>query len=71
MRSIGTSVAAAVVGVVLSQLSIQFGGYTLPPENGFRIGLLIGCGVALVTAAITAANPHRRTIPATQSPDMR
>jgi hypothetical protein len=67
MRSIGTSVAAAVVGVVLSQLSIQFGGYTLPPENGFRIGLLIGCGVALVTAA----NPHRRTIPATQSPDMR
>jgi hypothetical protein len=63
MRSIGTSFAAAVVGVVLSQMSIQFGGHTLPSENGFRTGLLIGCGVALVAAAITAAIPYRRTTP--------
>ncbi|MFQ6329089.1 MFS transporter [Nocardia sp. CWNU-33] len=68
MRSIGTSFAAAVVGVVLSQMSIRFGGHTLPSEQGFRTGLLIGCGVALVAAAITATIPYRRTTPTPLSP---
>ncbi|MFJ4654565.1 MFS transporter [Nocardia sp. NPDC088792] len=61
MRSIGTSTAAAVVGVVLSQMSIHMGSHTLPSENGFRVGLLIGCGAALAAAAITVAIPVRRT----------
>ncbi|NLU84217.1 MFS transporter [Rhodococcus sp. HNM0569] len=63
MRSIGTSVSAAVVGLVLSQMSIDFAGHTLPSENGFRTGMLIGCGVALVAAAVTAAIPHARSVP--------
>lgn len=61
MRSIGTSTAAAVVGVVLSQMSIHMGSHTLPSENGFRVGLLIGCGAALAAAALTVAIPVRRT----------
>ncbi|MGV9866778.1 MFS transporter [Rhodococcus koreensis] len=60
MRSVGTSVSAAVVGVVLAQMSVQVAGHTLPTEGGFRTGLLIGCGVALVAAAITLAIPTRR-----------
>jgi MFS family permease len=60
MRSIGTSVSAAVVGVVLAQMTVRSGAVTLPSEAGFRTGLLIGCGVALVAAAITLAIPSRR-----------
>ncbi|MFC4591039.1 MFS transporter [Sphaerisporangium corydalis] len=59
MRSIGTTVSAAVVGVVLSQMTIRVGGFTLPSENGFRTGMLVGCGAALVAAAITLALPGR------------
>ncbi|SEF91471.1 Major Facilitator Superfamily protein [Nonomuraea solani] len=64
MRSIGTTVSAAVVGLVLSQLTIEFGGHVLPSETGFRTGMLIGCGAALVAAAITLALPGRRAEPA-------
>ncbi|WP_068155834.1 MFS transporter [Rhodococcus phenolicus] len=59
MRSVGTSVSAAVVGVVLAQMSMQLGEHTLPTEAGFRTGLLIGCGVALVAALITLAIPGK------------
>ncbi|AHH19024.1 major facilitator superfamily transporter [Nocardia nova SH22a] len=60
MRSIGTSVAAAVVGVVLAQMSMDFHGHSVPTEGGFRTGLFIGCGVALIAAALAAAIPVRR-----------
>ncbi|WP_262402585.1 MFS transporter [Actinomadura sp. CNU-125] len=66
MRSIGTSVAAAVVGVVLAEMTVTMGGHALPSENGFRVGLLIGCGAALVSALIALTIPGRR--PATGGP---
>ncbi|MEU7941861.1 MFS transporter [Microbispora bryophytorum] len=59
MRSIGTTVSAAVVGVVLSQMTIRLGGHVLPSEGGFRAGMLIGCATALVAAAVTLALPAR------------
>ncbi|WP_243716313.1 MFS transporter [Actinomadura darangshiensis] len=59
MRSVGTSVSAAVVGVVLSQLTIDLSGHVLPSENGFRAGLLIGSGVALLAAIIALTIPGR------------
>ncbi|MER8044413.1 MFS transporter [Streptomyces sp. NPDC094032] len=59
MRSIGSSVSAAVIGVVLAQLTIDFGGHTLPSESGFRVALLIGGGVALAAAAVAALIPVR------------
>nr|WP_272923728.1 MFS transporter [Streptomyces sp. SID3343] len=59
MRSIGTSVSAAVVGVVLSQMTIDLGGRTLPSESAFRTGMMIGCVVAIVAAAIAATIPGR------------
>ncbi|MDP4501658.1 MFS transporter [Nonomuraea turcica] len=58
MRSIGTSVSAAVVGVVLAQMTVTMGGHTLPSESGFRTALLIGCGVALVAALLTLTLPR-------------
>lgn len=59
MRSVGTSVAAAVVGVVLAQMSIDVGGYALPTEHGFKTGLWIGAGVALVASLIAMSIPAR------------
>ncbi|MFE2599430.1 MFS transporter [Streptomyces sp. NPDC059396] len=60
MRSVGTSVSAAVVGVVLAQMTVRMGGYEIASEDGFRTGMLIGGGVALVAAAITLAIPGRK-----------
>ncbi|MDT2005574.1 MFS transporter [Rhodococcus opacus] len=67
MRSVGTSISAAVIGVVLAQMSMSVGGHSIPTENGFRVSLLIGCGVALVAAAVAAAIPVRRSMSAEQS----
>ncbi|WP_323097430.1 MFS transporter [Intrasporangium sp. YIM S08009] len=59
MRSIGTSVSAAVVGVVLANLSTDVGGgIALPSEAGFRVGLLIGAGVAALAAVIALSIPR-------------
>ncbi|GAB3207001.1 MFS transporter [Nocardia tengchongensis] len=57
MRSIGTSFAAAVVGAVLSQMTVSLGGHQLPSESGFRTGLFIGCAMALASAAIASFIP--------------
>ncbi|MET7439991.1 MFS transporter, partial [Streptomyces sp. NPDC005568] len=61
MRSLGTSIGAAVIGVVLAQSTTTMGGYSFTSENGFRTGLLIGGGVALVAAVIAALIPAVRT----------
>ncbi|MFI0368789.1 MFS transporter [Actinomadura sp. 1N219] len=65
MRSVGTSVSAAVVGVVLAQMTTDLGGHALPSENGFHTGMLIAGGSALVAAAVTLALPAARARPAT------
>lgn len=59
MRSVGTSVAGAVVGVVLAQMTHEVGGITMPSEEGFQTGLLIGAGVAAVAALIACAIPGK------------
>ncbi|MFI5696034.1 MFS transporter [Kribbella sp. NPDC051586] len=60
MRSIGTSVSSAVAGVILANLTINLGGYTLPSQTGFRTVLLIGAGAALTALAIASFIPTRR-----------
>lgn len=62
MRSLGTSVGAAVMGVVLSQLTVTMGGHTFTSESGFRTGLAIGCGIALVAALIAGLIPAVRAV---------
>ncbi|MFE7757491.1 MFS transporter [Streptomyces sp. NPDC057418] len=61
MRSLGTSVGAAVIGVVLSRMNIGMGGFSLTSEDGFRTGLIIGGGVALVAALVATVIPAVRT----------
>lgn len=59
MRSIGSSVSAAVMGVVLAQMTTGFGGHLLPSEEGFRTALLIGSAVGLAAAAVAILIPVR------------
>ncbi|MEV6970115.1 MFS transporter [Hamadaea sp. NPDC051192] len=59
MRSIGSSVSAAIIGVVLANMTTAFGPYVLPSESGFRTGLLIGAGVALGAAIVAAVIPTK------------
>ncbi|CAL9495704.1 Putative multidrug resistance protein MdtD [Streptomyces sp. enrichment culture] len=60
MRSIGTSVASAVAGVVLAQMTTRFGAYALPSESGFRTVLALGAGTALLGFAVAALIPRPR-----------
>ncbi|MET8653596.1 MULTISPECIES: MFS transporter [Nocardia] len=63
MRAIGTSISAAVVGAILAQMTFSVGGHMLPTENGFRVGLLIGGGVAILGAVLATTIPVKRVLP--------
>ncbi|MFI6929900.1 MFS transporter [Streptomyces sp. NPDC050287] len=60
MRSIGTSVASAVAGVILAQMTADLGPVALPSENGFKTVLAIGGGAALLAFALAAFIPRAR-----------
>ncbi|MGW2524798.1 MFS transporter [Streptomyces sp. NPDC001617] len=62
MRSIGTSCASAIAGVILSQMTISLGGYALPSENGFKAVMAIGAGAALLAFAVASFIPRRRPV---------
>ncbi|YCN58163.1 MFS transporter [Rhodococcus erythropolis] len=68
MRSIGTSISAAVVGVVLAQMSIRMSAHAAPTEGGFQTALLIGCGAAILAAAAVLAIPSARWRSAVEKP---
>ncbi|MBK3625020.1 MFS transporter [Streptomyces sp. MBT49] len=61
MRSIGTSTASAVAGVVLARTTTPFGGAELPSENGFKVVMAVGSAAALLALAVAAFIPRRRT----------
>ncbi|MFF4120052.1 MFS transporter [Streptomyces sp. NPDC001714] len=60
MRSIGTSVASALAGVILAQMTISLGGTTLPSENGFKVVMAIGAGAAVLAFVLASFLPGRR-----------
>jgi MFS family permease len=62
MRSFGTTASAAVIGVVLAQLSTPMGEYAVPTLSGIRISLLIGCAVAVGAAVLAGFTSSRRGV---------
>ncbi|RCS75209.1 MFS transporter [Brachybacterium alimentarium] len=60
MRSLGTTIAAAVTGAVLAQSVTTIGGVTGPSEGGFLFTLALGLGAAIVTFIIAAFIPRPR-----------
>lgn len=63
MRSIGTAASAAVIGVILAQLSTTMGGHTIPTLAGIRVSLLIGSAVAIVAAVLAGFLPAHVAAP--------
>ncbi|MFJ2116312.1 MULTISPECIES: MFS transporter [unclassified Streptomyces] len=59
MRSIGTSFASAIAGVVLARMTTTFGTTALPSENGFKVVMAIGAGAALLAFALASFLPGR------------
>ncbi|MFE4964679.1 MFS transporter [Streptomyces sp. NPDC056660] len=63
MRSIGTSTASAVAGVILAQMTNVFGGVTVPSENGFKVVMAVGSGAAVLALLVAAFIPRRKPAP--------
>jgi len=59
MRSLGTTSAAAVLGVILASLTHQSGGLAVPTLGGYLTGLGLTTGIALVASAVAAFIPRR------------
>src|SRR5690606_5748947 len=57
MRSLGTTISAAIIGVVLATMATSLGEHAIPTQGGFLVSLLIGCIGAGAAALITAAIP--------------
>ncbi|GAA4301410.1 MFS transporter [Streptomyces venetus] len=74
MRSIGTSTASAVAGVILAQMTTAFGQTALPSKNGFKVVLAIGAGAALLAFVVASFIPKQRVagaavaMPASEEP---
>jgi MFS family permease len=60
MRSIGTSVASAVAGVVIANVTMTAGGQVFPSRDAFTLLLGLGAVAALVAFAVAAFLPRRR-----------
>jgi MFS family permease len=68
MRSIGTSVSSAVIGMVLANTANDVGGVAVPTMHGFRVSFLIATGAVAVGLVLAFFLPRRR--PATK-PQLR
>jgi EmrB/QacA subfamily drug resistance transporter len=62
MRSVGTSVAAAVMAALLTSSTTRVGSFELPTQGAFQLCFLVGAGAAFAGVAIAATIPvvHRR-----------
>ncbi|MGC5562607.1 MFS transporter [Streptomyces sp. FR-108] len=60
MRSIGTSVSSAVIGMVLANTANQVGGVAVPTMHGFRVSFMIATGAVLLGLVFAAFLPGRR-----------
>ncbi|MCP8708889.1 MFS transporter [Streptomyces sp. AC04842] len=60
MRSIGTSVSSAVIGMVLANTSDVVGGVTVPTLHGFRVSFGIAAAAVAVGLVLALFLPGRR-----------
>ncbi|MGW6455769.1 MFS transporter [Streptomyces sp. NPDC055078] len=60
MRSIGTSVSSAVIGMVLARTAVPMGDVLVPSLEGFRLSFMIATGAMLLGLVLAAALPGRK-----------
>lgn len=58
MRSLGTTSAAAIVGVILASMMHEAGGMLVPTLGGFIVSLAVAVGAALAGTGLAAAIPR-------------
>ncbi|RLP71201.1 MFS transporter [Mycetocola reblochoni] len=68
VRSVGTSIASAVIGAVLAGLTTQLGDHAVPTMAGFSVTLIVGGAAALLAAAVAGLLPRPRRRRATGAP---
>ncbi|MGW5230725.1 MFS transporter [Streptomyces nodosus] len=66
MRSIGTSVSSAVIGMVLTGTAHQQGGLAVPSMQGFRVSFLIATAAAAIGLLLALLLPNQRPVQHTQ-----
>ncbi|WP_077796014.1 MFS transporter [Streptomyces sp. JHA26] len=66
MRSIGTSVSSAVIGMVLANTSTTVGGVAIPTMHGFRVSFLIATAAVAAGLVLAFFLPRRRPAATTQ-----
>ncbi|MFE9764727.1 MFS transporter [Streptomyces sp. NPDC005808] len=66
MRSIGTSVSSAVIGMVLANTADNVGGVAVPTMHGFRVSFLIATGAVAVGLLMALFLPRGRPATAPQ-----
>jgi len=59
-RSLGTSIAAAVVGAVLAALTVDVGGVAVPTPAAFQLSFALGLGAAGIALGVALFIPQRR-----------
>ncbi|KUL42699.1 MFS transporter [Streptomyces regalis] len=69
MRSIGTSVSSAVIGMVLANTANNVGGVEIPTMHGFRVSFLIATAAVAVGLLLALFLPKQR--PASAHPQLR
>ncbi|AVH59016.1 MULTISPECIES: MFS transporter [Streptomyces] len=60
MRSIGTSVSSAVIGMVLANTANNVGGAQIPTMHGFRVSFLIATGAVAIGLLMAVFLPRQR-----------
>jgi MFS family permease len=60
MRSIGTSVSSAVIGMVLANTAHDVGGVAVPTMHGFRVSFLIATAAVAVGLVLALFLPRKR-----------
>jgi len=60
-RSLGTSISSAVIGAVLSTMTISLAGHAMPSLGGFHTALLVAAGAAIVGVAVALMIPGAAT----------
>lgn len=66
MRSIGTSVSSAVIGMVLANTADHVGGVAVPTMHGFRVSFLIAGGAVAIGLLFALMLPSARRPATTQ-----
>jgi len=59
MRSVGTSLSAAVIGTVLAHETVRLGPVELPSEHGLTLAIVISLAATAVALLLTLAIPAR------------